>query len=88
MGPLVFQTLLSWQGTPAGKKRKKFWLATLLCLFWTVWQERNRVVFENRVTLDQRTKVIFFSNLWSWVNSHNVDNMNSLLEFLGWLGCW
>ena len=46
------------------------------------------MVFENRVTLDQRTKVIFLSNLWSWENSHNVDNMNSLLEFLAWLGCW
>ena len=32
----VIQTLLSWQGAPVGKKRKNIWIATLLCLFWTM----------------------------------------------------
>ena len=41
------------------------------------------VVFENRATLDQRTKVIFLSNLWSWSNIHSVDNTNSLMDFFG-----
>ena len=45
------------------------------------------MVFENRATLDKRTKVIFLSNLWSWANIHSVDNTNSLVDFLAWLGC-
>ena len=84
---LVIQTLLSWQGASVGKKRKSIWLAALLCLFWTVWQNRNKVVFENRAILDQRTKVIFLSKLWSLENIHSVDNTNSLVDFLAWLGC-
>ena len=70
-----------------GKKRKNIWFAAPMCLFWIVWQDKNRVVFENRATSDQRTKVIFLSNLWSWANIHSVDNTNSLVNFLAWLEC-
>ena len=45
------------------------------------------MVFENKATSDQRTKVIFLSSLWLWANIHSVDNMNSLVDFLAWLGC-
>ena len=83
----VIQTLLSWQGAPVGKKRKNIWIAAPLCLFWTVWHNRNMVVFENRATSDQRTKFIFLSKLWSLANIHSVDNTNSLVDFLAWLGC-
>ena len=78
----VIQMLLSWQGAPVGKKRKNIWLAALLCLFWIVWQNSNMVVFDNRATSDQRTKIIFLSKLWSLANIHSVDNTNSLVDFL------
>ena len=45
------------------------------------------VAFENRVISAQRIKVTFLSNLWSWANWYRVDNMNSLLDYLVWLGC-
>ena len=83
----VIQTLLSWHGAPVGKKRKNIWIAAPLCLFWTVWQNRNMVVFENRATSDQRTKFIFLSKLRSLANIHSVDNTNSLVDFLARLGC-
>ena len=51
-----------------GKKRKKIWLVSPLCLLWTLWQERNRVVFDNRVTNAQKIKFNFLSNLWNWTN--------------------
>ena len=70
-----------------GKKRKKIWLAVPLCLFWTLWRERNRVVFENEVSSSQRTKATFLSNLWSWANLYTVDNTNSVVDFLSWMGC-
>ena len=79
--------LLSWQGAPVGKKRKNIWIAAPLCPFWTVWHNRNMLVFENRATSDQRTKFIFLSKLWSLANTHSVDNMNTLVDFLTWLGC-
>ena len=45
---LVKETLLGWHGAFVGKARKKAWQMTLLCLFWTVWKERNMLVFGNK----------------------------------------
>ena len=62
----IIQTLLTWQVALVGKKRKNIWIAAPLCLFRTVWQNRNMLVFENR----------------SLANIHSVDNTNSLVYFL------
>ena len=59
----VLHTLLAWQGAAVGKKRKRIWLAAPLCLFWTLWRARNRLVFENEGTTDQKIKANFVSNL-------------------------
>ena len=40
-------TLISWKGSFARKKGKKIWMAAPICLFWTIWRGRNRVVFDN-----------------------------------------
>ena len=82
----VIQMLLSWQGAPVGKKRKNIWIAAPVCLLWTVWHNRNMLVFENRATSDQRTKFIFLSKLWTLTNTHSVNKTNSLVNFLTWLG--
>ena len=42
---LVKEALFSWRGSFVGKKRKKIWNSIPLCIFWTVWKERNRLVF-------------------------------------------
>ena len=52
----VLHTLLDWQGAVVGKKCKKIWMAAHLCLVWTLWRTRNRLVFENEVTYAQRIK--------------------------------
>ena len=70
-----------------GKKRKKIWMAAALCLFWTLWRERNRVVFDNGVTNAQKIKSNFLSNLWNWTNLYSVVHKNSFVDFLAWLGC-
>ena len=41
----VKEVLASWKGSFVGKKRKKIWDAIPLCIFWTVWKERNRLAF-------------------------------------------
>ena len=41
----VKEVLVSWRGSFVGKKRKKTWDVIPLCIFWTVWKERNRLAF-------------------------------------------
>ena len=41
------EQLLCW------KEKKKAWNATPLCLFWTLWKERNRRIFEDTELADQ-----------------------------------
>ena len=83
----VFQMLLSWQGVPVGKNRKNIWNAAPVCLFWTVWHNRNMLVFENMATSDQRTKFLFLSKLWTLANTHSVEKTYFLVDFLTWLEC-
>ena len=52
-------TLLGWHGSFVGKRHRKAWRATPLCLFWLVWKERNRIAFENENLLVQRLKYSF-----------------------------
>ena len=82
----VRQSLLAWQSDSVGKKRKRVWLATPLCLFWTLWNERNRATFENETPSPLRMKSSFLFTLWLWAKLYSVDNLNSLVEFLTWLG--
>ena len=82
----VRQVLLAWQGTKVGKKRKKVWRAMPLCLFWAVWCERNRVVFDNETFSIYRLKNSFICSLWSWANVSSGDRDRSILEFLTWMG--
>ena len=82
----VRQLLLAWQSASVGKKGKRVWLAAPLCLFWTLWKERNRVAFENEAPSTHEMKSAFLFTLWSWAKLYSVDNLNSLVGFLTWLG--
>ena len=57
----VCQFLLAWQSASVGKKRKRVWLAAPLCLFWTLWNERNKAAFENETPSVLRMKLLFCS---------------------------
>ena len=82
----VIHTLLAWQGTAVGKKRRKIWFAAPLCLFWNIWRARNLLVFENEVPSAQRIKVNFVSNLWTWANLHSGVHTHSVIDFFTWMG--
>ena len=82
----VLHTLLAWQGADVGKKRKRIWLAAPLCLFWTLWRAKNRMVFENKGFNDQKIKANFVTNLWAWANMFRDDKTNYVVDFLTWLG--
>ena len=62
----VCQSLLAWQSASVGKKRKRVWLTASLCLFWMLWNERNRAAFENDTPSALRMKSSFLFTLWSW----------------------
>ena len=46
----------------------------------------NRAAFENETPSALRMKSSFLFTLWSWAKLYSVDNLNSLVEFLTWLG--
>ena len=48
--------LLSWGGFLVGRKMKKAWKVALLCLFWSIWRERNSRIVNVHIIL---LKVIF-----------------------------
>ena len=87
MFPLtVKETLLSRQGYFVGKQLNKAWMEAPLCIFWTIWRERNRPGFEDVIISINRMKFTFLCNLWSSVNLHNVERLKSLVDFLTWVG--
>ena len=68
-----------------GKKRKKIWKSIPLCIFWTVWKERNRLAFKGGVLDIQKLINSFICNLWSWVRLYIGEACLSLIGFLEWL---
>ena len=82
----VRQFLLAWQSANVGRKHKRVWMTTPLCLFWTLWKEMNRMTFENEAPSTHMMKSTFLGTLWSWAKLYSVDNLDSLVDFLTWLG--
>ncbi|KAJ9692729.1 hypothetical protein PVL29_011694 [Vitis rotundifolia] len=61
----VKETLLGWHGAFVRKTRKKAWQMAPLCIFWSVWKERNLLAFGNEELSLQRLNYSFVCNLWS-----------------------
>ena len=57
-------------------------MAVPLCIFWTIWLERNQLVFDDVIILINRMKSTFLCNIWSSVNLHSVERPRSLIDFL------
>ncbi|RVW82144.1 hypothetical protein CK203_052488 [Vitis vinifera] len=81
----VKEVLTSWRGPFVGKKRKKIWKSIPLCIFWTVWKERNRLAFRGGVLDIQKLKNSFVCSLWSWARLYIGEERMSLIGFLEWL---
>ena len=82
----VTETLLGWHDFFVGRKQKKVWRTTPLCLFWTIWKERNRRYFKNVELSIQRLKFLFLCNLLSWSNLFIENTTLFLVYFIDWLG--
>ena len=68
-----------------GKKRKKIWKTIPLCIFWTVWKERNRLAFRGGLLAIQTLKNSFVCSLRSWAKLYRGEESSSLLGFLEWV---
>ena len=55
-------------------------------LFWTIWKERNRIVFYNEALSIQRLKISFVCNIFSWSKTCLDGEPRSLINFVNWLG--
>ncbi|KAJ9696951.1 hypothetical protein PVL29_008942 [Vitis rotundifolia] len=82
----VKETLIGWNGGFVGKRRKRAWQMAPLCIFWSVWKERNSLAFGNVELSLQRLKYSFVSSLWCWVRASLGANPSSIVSFLDWLG--
>ena len=77
--------LLGWYGSFVGEKRKKAWKLALLCLFWTVWKEKNRIAFDNEEFSVHRLKNSFVCSFWSWTKLYIDVGPLPLINFFYWL---
>ena len=82
----VKETLLGWHGAFVGKTCKKDWQMAPLCIFWSVWKERNLLAFGNEEFSLHRLKYSFVCNIWFWVRVSIVLSPSSFVSFLDWLG--
>ena len=57
----------------------------LLCLFWTVWCERNRRAYKNQEAVVHRIKLNFLYNPWAWSFVFLVKGPSSIVDFVDWL---
>ena len=58
---LVKDLLQSWLHFPVRKNAKSIWRAAPLILFWVIWKERNRVIFEDTTFSTLRLKLFLLS---------------------------
>ena len=78
----VKATLLGWDGSFVGKKKKEVWKAGPLCIFWTVWKTRNKIAFKDDVLSVQRLKSSFIFFLWSKTKLFIKDGPSTLVGFI------
>ena len=82
----VRETLLRWKGAFVGKKCRAVWNTGPLCLFWSVWKTRNKIVFDDGVLSLQKLKAFFVYLLWSESKLFIKYGPLTLIDFIDWVG--
>ena len=61
MTPLLVKDLIiCWSKIPLRKDDRKISRATLCCLFWAIWKERNKAIFEDEEFSLSRLKFFLY----------------------------
>ena len=71
------------EGFLCGQKKKKLCSSISLCIFWTVWKERNITASQEGSLIVQSFKNSFVYNLWSWNRVYVGEEASSLIGFFG-----
>ena len=82
----VQEKMAGWRRPFARKKAKKIWLAAPIFLFWCIWRERNRDVFDGGEPSTQKMKNVFVYTLWSWTTVLADYQGSDFIVFLSLLG--
>ena len=70
-----------WDGWCLGRQKAHNNVETL-CLFWSVWKVRNRIVFEDGVMSIQMLKASFVYLLWLETKLFIKDGPSTLIDFI------
>ena len=62
---LVKDLLHNWLHFSVRKKDKAIWRVAPLILFWAIWKERNRIIFEDATFSTLRLKISFIRSLYT-----------------------
>ena len=74
--------LESWSCATIRKKAKKSWMAAPLFLFWAIWSERNRIVFDNERFSMTRLITSFISMFVSWASCFELGECSLVIILL------
>lgn len=67
------------------KKQKKVWRIAPLCLFWTLWMERNKRWFENVELSSQVIKYCFMASFLEWITLYMKNQSLTMISLINWL---
>ena len=81
----VRNLLLEWKIKGLGKKRSVVWKMAPICLFWCIWGERNRRIFQEEEMSDMSLRKLFFRSLLEW-SQQFLDLDLDYLSFRNLLG--
>ena len=80
---LVRNLLLEWKIKGLEKKRSVVWKMAPICLFWSIWGERNRRVFQEEEKSDTSLKNLFLRSLLEWSQQFMDVDYLSFMNVLG-----
>ena len=73
--------LVGWHNW-LGKSHSRIWNLIPSCLFWTIWRERNRRVFEAVECTDSQLLEFFSISLFDWATVWGYTHSNTVISFL------
>ena len=79
----VRNLLLEWKIKGLGKKRSVVWRMTPICLFWCIWGERNRRMFQEEEMSNTSLRNLFLRSPLEWSQQIMDLDYLSFLNFVG-----
>lgn len=78
----VVNLLLWWEDWKMNKQRRLIWDAIPMAVLWSVWNVRNKLVFENEAPDWNKISDLILSRVAFWVKSKEGGSEFSLDDFI------